>query len=105
MLTPAPIGAPTGIGSTGFDRQLSDPNWRAFFDALQAQGVNKLATSAATGQNDPYSKLQTPMKAGDIRTGHQPGFFDVQDPNHLARQQLLDQLRAQDLNRGVNASR
>ncbi len=75
---------------------LEDPKWAGFLQALQDQGVTKLGTSAATGVDDPTSKLQSPI-SGTVKT-RQTGFFDAQDPNNLQRQALLAQLRAQDVN-------
>jgi hypothetical protein len=82
---------------------LPNPQWEGFLQALQDQGVTKLGTSAATGVDDPTSKLQTPTKPGYIRT-QQTGFFDAQDPQNLQRQALMAQLRAQDVNAGVQPS-
>lgn len=69
-----PIGAPPPITNV-----LADPKWAGLFQALAEQGVTKARTGAAAGMGEA-------------------GFFDQQDPQRLQRQQLLQQLQAQDLN-------
>lgn len=86
-----PIGSPQIM-----NRELSDPNWRKYFDILKNQGVDKLSTAEASGMNDPYSKLQQGSGPG-IRT-RQPGFFDTQDSHSQQRASLQGLLDAADLN-------
>lgn len=83
-----PIGAPQMM-----DHELDDPNWRKYFDALKAAGVDKLSTAEAHGMNDPYSKLQTPMNANSIRT-RQPGYFDKQGMNSAQQDSLQALMKA-----------
>lgn len=71
------VGAPPPITNV-----IPDSRWSGLLQALAEQGATKLRTGAAA-------------KMGAR------GFFDLQDPQSLQRQQLLEHLRAQDLNRGV----
>lgn len=66
----APIGAPRVQ-----HRQLSDPNWRRFFDTLGDAGVDKLSTSAASGM--------APQKGFFDNQGHDP-YYDGQAQSLLA---------------------
>lgn len=69
-----PIGAPPPITNV-----LADPKWAGLFQAMAEQGVTKARTGAAAGMGNA-------------------GFFDLQDPNNLKRQALVEQLRVQDVN-------
>lgn len=82
------LGAPQML-----DHELSDLNWRKYFDRLKAAGVSKLSTAEAKGMNDPYSKLQEPVVPGGIRT-RQPGFFDTQGMNPAQQESLKALMKA-----------
>lgn len=73
-------------------RELTDPNWRRYFDILKANGVNGLSTAEASGINDPYSKLQSPVQ-GSVRT-RQPGYFDMQGLNPPQQASLWGLMKA-----------
>lgn len=74
------------------DHELSDPNWRKYFDRLKAVGADKLSTAEASGVNDPYSKLQDPINPNSIRT-RQPGHFDKQGMNSAQQESLQALMR------------